>query len=140
MNVDNWFDENRIHNEHETDIRRTQSYVLSAVYYGGLLSLGRMYAMAVIGRLNGWKRYDRDTYMECDVGDIPPGEVIQIAWNGMPVFVRRLTMAEVKEENELPTSTLLDASKEVVLTDAGNTKLLVISAVCTHLGCIPLPY
>jgi len=23
MNVDNWFDENRAHNEHETDIRRT---------------------------------------------------------------------------------------------------------------------
>jgi len=35
-----------------------------------------MYAMAIIGRLNGWKRYDRDTYMEADVGDIPPGEVI----------------------------------------------------------------
>jgi ubiquinol-cytochrome c reductase iron-sulfur subunit len=49
-------------------------------------------------------------------------------------------MAEVKEENELPTSTLLDPNKEVCLTDAGNTKLLVISAVCTHLGCIPLPY
>lgn len=99
-----------------------------------------MYAMAIIGRLNGWKRYDRDTYMEADVGDIPPGEVIQIAWNGMPVFVRRLTMAEVKDENELPTATLLDPNKEVILTDAGNTKLLVISAVCTHLGCIPLPY
>lgn len=58
----------------------------------------------------------------------------------MPVFVRRLTMAEVKDENELPTATLLDPAKEVILTDAGNTKLLVISAVCTHLGCIPLPY
>ena len=23
MNIDNWFDENRVHNEHETDIRRT---------------------------------------------------------------------------------------------------------------------
>jgi len=22
-NIDNWFDENRVHNEHETDIRRT---------------------------------------------------------------------------------------------------------------------
>lgn len=140
MNVDNWFDENRLHNEHETDIRRTQTYVLSAVYYGGLLSLARMYAMAIVGRLNGWKRYDRDTYMECDVGDIPPGEVIQISWNGSPVFVRRLTTAEVKDENELPTATLLDPAKEVILTDAGNTQLLVISAVCTHLGCIPLPY
>jgi len=23
LNIDNWFDENRVHNEHETDIRRT---------------------------------------------------------------------------------------------------------------------
>jgi len=23
INIDNWFDENRVHNEHETDIRRT---------------------------------------------------------------------------------------------------------------------
>jgi len=46
------------------------------VFYGGLLSMARMYAMAFIGRLNGWTRYDRDTYMELDVGDIPPGEVV----------------------------------------------------------------
>lgn len=26
------------------------------------------------------------------------------------------------------------------MTDAGNTKVLVISAVCTHLGCVPIPY
>ena len=28
----------------------------------------------------------------------------------------------------------------MVLSDAGNTKVLVVSAVCTHLGCIPIPY
>jgi len=67
------------------------------VYYGGLLSFARLYAMGVIGRLNGWKRYDRDTYMEVDIGALPPGEVMQIAWNGIPVFIRRLTQDEVKE-------------------------------------------
>jgi ubiquinol-cytochrome c reductase iron-sulfur subunit len=36
----------------------------------------------VIGRLNGWKRYDKDTYMEMDITDLPPGEVMQIGWNG----------------------------------------------------------
>lgn len=49
---------------------------MNAVYYGGLLSFARIYALAVIGRLNGWKRYDKDTYMEMDIGDLPPGEVI----------------------------------------------------------------
>eukprot|EP01017_Pseudomicrothorax_dubius_P044479 TRINITY_DN751_c0_g1_i1.p1 TRINITY_DN751_c0_g1~~TRINITY_DN751_c0_g1_i1.p1 ORF type:complete len:268 (+),score=93.91 TRINITY_DN751_c0_g1_i1:104-907(+) len=140
LNIDNWFDENRVHNEHETDIRRTQLYVLSAVYYGGILSLARIYALGVIGRLNGWKRYDKDTYLEVEIADLPPGEVMQIVWNGMPVFVRRLTGEEIKEQNELPKDTLLDPAKEVVFSDAGSTKVLVCSAVCTHLGCIPIPY
>jgi hypothetical protein len=33
---------------------------------------------------------------------------------GIPVFVRRLTAEEVKEENELPKDTLLDKGKEVI--------------------------
>lgn len=140
VQLDNWFDENRVHNEHETDIKRTQLYALSAVYYGGLLSFARIYALGVIGRLNGWKRYDKDTYMEVDIGEVPPGEVIQLVWNGTPVFVRRLSEAEVKSENELPRETLLDPQAEVILSDAGPTKVLVCSAICTHLGCIPIPY
>lgn len=132
--------EDRVHNEHETDIRRTQVYILNAIYYGGLLSFARLYAMAAIGRLNGWKRYDRDTYMEADIGELPPGEVMQIVWNGMPVFVRRLTKEELKQEDEYPQETLLDKGTEVNLSDAGFTKVLVCSAICTHLGCIPIPY
>lgn len=78
---------------------------MTAVYYGGLLSFARLYAMGVIGRLNGWKRYDRDTYMEVDIGELPPAEVMQIVWNGMPVFIRRLTKEEVKEQESLPLDT-----------------------------------
>ena len=76
VNLDNWFDENRVHNEHETDLRRTQAYLLNAMFYAGLLSFARIYAIGVIGRLNGWKRYDKDTYMEMDINDLPPGEVM----------------------------------------------------------------
>jgi len=78
--------------------------------------------------------------MEMDVSELPPGEVMQIVWNGEPVFVRRLTAGEIKQEDEYPTDTLIDRGKEVILTDAGATKLLVCSAVCTHLGCVPIPY
>ena len=80
-----------------------------------------MYAIGVIGRLNGWKRYDRDTYLEMDITDLPPGEVMQIGWNGnllfyvgIPVFIRRLTAEEVKHENESAVSSLLDPNKEVI--------------------------
>ena len=78
--------------------------------------------------------------MEMEIGDLPPGEVMQIVWNGMPVFVRRLTRAEIKQEDEYPRDTLIDKNKEVILSDAGSTKILVCSAICTHLGCVPIPY
>ena len=66
-------------------------YALSAVLFGGWLNLARMFVIGIVGRLNGWTRYHRNTYMECDISELPPGEVLQIVWNGTPVFVRRLT-------------------------------------------------
>lgn len=42
-------------------------------------------------------RYVRDSYKELDISELPPGEVFQTSWNGELVFVRRLTLSEVKE-------------------------------------------
>ena len=57
----------------------------------------------------------------------------------MPVFIRRFTKEEVKEQENLPAETKLDPDEPTV-SDAGESKVIVTSAVCTHLGCIPLPY
>ena len=65
---------------------------------------------------------------------------MQIVWNGSPVFIRRLTPEEVENENSQDPSQLLDPNTEVRLNDDVNSKVLVVSAICTHLGCIPIPY
>jgi len=78
--------------------------------------------------------------MEVDIGELPPAEVMQIVWNGIPVFIRRLTPEEVKEQDSLPKGTLLDKGSEVIINKAENNSVCVTSAVCTHLGCIPIPY
>lgn len=85
-------------------------------------------------------RYVRDSYKEIDISELPPGECLQTAWNGELIFVRRLTLTEVSETNALPDSTALDKSAMPPLSDAGNSMVLVCSAICTHLGCIPVPY
>ena len=85
-------------------------------------------------------RYIRDSYKELDISELPPGEVLQTAWNGEIIFVRRLTVTEVRESNALPDTTLLDKESVTTLSDAGNSSILVCSAICTHLGCIPVPY
>ena len=87
-------------------------------------------------------RYIRDSYKELDVSILPPGEVLQTAWNGELIFVRRLTVSEVQEQDSVPDSKLLDLQSKPFLSPstAGNSTMLVCSAVCTHLGCIPVPY
>lgn len=89
-----------MHNEadRDTDIKRTQIYMINTLAAGGLIAFARLAALSFIGFLSGWKRYDRDTYLEVDVSCLPPGEVMQIVWNGEPVFIRRLTIEEIKEE------------------------------------------
>ena len=66
-------------------------------------------------------RYIRDSYKEIDIAELPPGEVLQTAWNGEVIFVRRLTVSEVRESNALPTTTLLDKASVVTLSDALNS-------------------
>ncbi len=131
-----------MHNEadRDTDIKRTQIYMINTLAVGGLIAFSRLAALAMIGFLSGWKRYDRDTYLEVDVSCLPPGEVMQIVWNGEPVFIRRLTLEEIKEEQSQPSSALLDPAKPVNLNKDLNTSVLCVSAICTHLGCIPIPY
>ena len=140
VNIDNWFEDNRMYNEEDTEVRKTQIYLLNTLAWGGVVAISRLLALGVIGRLSGWTRYDRDTYLEVDISSLPPGEVMQIVWNGEPVFIRRLTNEECDEEASAPSSLLLDKAKEVTLNDDVNTKVLVSSAICTHLGCIPIPY
>jgi ubiquinol-cytochrome c reductase iron-sulfur subunit len=78
--------------------------------------------------------------MKCAVLISFLGETIQVAWNGTPVFIRRLTKNELIEEENLPKETLLDPQAERDLVTSGSCQVLVCSAVCTHLGCIPIPY
>ena len=85
-------------------------------------------------------RYVRESYKELDIAELPPGEVLQTAWNGEIIFIRRLTMTEVRDTNSLPNTTLLDKESVTTLSNAGNSEVLVCSAICTHLGCIPVPY
>ena len=112
-----------------------QGFILSS-YVLGVKTI----ATAIYHQMITRTRYIRDSYKELDISELPPGEVLQTSWNGELIFIRRLTVTEVKESNSLPDSTLLDKSAFTPPTDAGNSSILVCSAICTHLGCIPVPY
>ena len=140
--ADNWFDENRLWNEENKDyeIKRAQMYMVQGFvissYMLGIKTLITCLYQQMITR----NRYIKDTYKELDIGELPPGEVLQTAWNGEMIFVRRLTTSEVQQTNALPKTTELDKESKTQISDAGNSSINVTSAICTHLGCIPVPY
>ena len=140
--ADNWFDENRLWNEENRDyeIKRAQIYMLQGFVLSGYVLGLKTIVSVVYNQMITRTRYVRDSYKEIDIGELPPGEVMQTSWNGELIFVRRLTLGEIAEGNALPETSHLDKKDVHVLSHAGASQVLVISAICTHLGCIPAPY
>ena len=76
--------------------------------------------------------------VEVDLKPIPIGSGITLLWRGQPVFVRHRTPDEIKAAQTVPMSQLTDPQEDSARVKAGHEQWLVLIAVCTHLGCIPL--
>ena len=130
-----WNEENR-----DYEVRRAQMYMVQGFILGNY-ALGIKTLLTVLyNQMITRNRYIRDSYKELDISELPPGEVLQTSWNGELIFVRRLTKSEVDQTNALPASTQLDKESKTSISEAGNSSVLCCSAICTHLGCIPVPY
>jgi len=121
--ADNWFDENRLWNEENRDyeIKRAQIYMLQGFVLSGYALGIKTIVTVVYNQMITRTRYLRDSYKEIDIGELPPGEVMQTSWNGELIFVRRLTLGEVAESNSLPETSHLDKKDVHVLSNAGSS-------------------
>lgn len=73
---------------------------------------------------------------DVDLAPVAEGQAITVMWRGKPVFIRHRTAKEIEEAAAVDVSSLRDPQ-----TDAERvkkTQWLVITGVCTHLGCVPL--
>ncbi|GFE49649.1 ubiquinol-cytochrome c reductase iron-sulfur subunit [Roseobacter cerasinus] len=87
--------------------------------------------------------------MRVDVAGLEPGSQLRVLFLGKPVFIRRRTEEEIAEARAVELSDLpdgdsrnanaegTDASDENRTIDEAG-EWLVMTGVCTHLGCIPL--
>ena len=75
---------------------------------------------------------------EIDVSAIEPGQSIKGEFRKQPLFVRRLTQAEIDEANAVDVASLRDAESLADRTKPGREDMLVTMGLCTHLGCVPL--
>ena len=76
--------------------------------------------------------------IEVDLAPVALGSGIVVSWRGQPVFVRHRTDVEIKEAAEVVVAELRDPATAESRVKPGHEQWLITSAICTHLGCIPL--
>ncbi len=75
---------------------------------------------------------------DCDVSAIEAGQSIKATFRDQPLFIKRLTDAEIAEAKKDDGAAMPDPQTLSERTKEGDESLLVTLGVCTHLGCVPL--
>jgi ubiquinol-cytochrome c reductase iron-sulfur subunit len=78
--------------------------------------------------------------VDVDLTPITEGQVIKVFWRGNPYFISHRTKKEIEEAQNVPLSALIDPEPDEKRVQKGHEQWLVVSATCTHLGCIPLAH
>ncbi|MGR3502437.1 ubiquinol-cytochrome c reductase iron-sulfur subunit [Pseudaestuariivita sp.] len=87
--------------------------------------------------------------MRVDISGVEPGTQLRVLFLGKPVFIRRRTESEIAQSREVDLSDLPDQvarnanAEGADASDANRTldeagEWLVMTGVCTHLGCVPI--
>ena len=74
---------------------------------------------------------------EVDISSLQEGQMITVPWQGKPVFILRRTASQIQSAKEGDLADLPDSEKDA--SRAQRPEILVLIAICTHLGCVPQP-
>jgi ubiquinol-cytochrome c reductase iron-sulfur subunit len=117
----------------ETTERRyflfTASYALGAVGVGAA-------AWPLIDQMNPDASVKALATTEVDISNIGSGKTITVLWRGKPIFIRRRTQEEISKAQSVNLNELKDPQKDE--DRVKKSEWLVMTGVCTHLGCVPL--
>ncbi|KZX54557.1 ubiquinol-cytochrome c reductase iron-sulfur subunit [Qipengyuania flava] len=117
-------------------IRRRDFLDIAAVSAAGIGGLAVVYPL--VSQMAPSKDVLAASTTEVDVSAVEPGQAIKAVFRKQPLFIRRLTPAEVAEANAVNAGTLRDPQTLAERTKEGHEDMLVTMGVCTHLGCVPL--
>jgi ubiquinol-cytochrome c reductase iron-sulfur subunit len=76
--------------------------------------------------------------IEVDLAPIAEGQVVKVFWRGNPYFISHRTDKEIKAAENVALSSLPDPQPDQARVQ--KPEWLIVSAICTHLGCIPLAH
>jgi len=111
------------------DFLFTASYTLGAVGVGAAM-------WPLIDQMNPDASVKALAITEVDISKIGLGKTITVLWRGKPVFIRRRTQEEISKAQNVNLSELIDPQKDE--DRVKKSEWLIMTGVCTHLGCVPL--
>jgi ubiquinol-cytochrome c reductase iron-sulfur subunit len=117
-------------------VRRRDFINVAAVSFAGVGAVAA--TLPLIATMNPSADVLAVANTEVDLSAIAVGTAIVTMYQNQPLFVRRLTAAEIAEANAVPLSILRDPQTLAERTLPGKSEWLITMGVCTHLGCVPL--
>ena len=120
----------------EDGVRRRDFIEIAAVSFAGVGGLAMVYPL--VSQMSPSADVLAASTTELDISALQTGQAVKAVFRKQPVFVRRLTQAEIDEANAVDVSSLRDPATLEEITQPGHEDVLVVMGVCTHLGCVPL--
>lgn len=120
----------------EDGVRRRDFIEIAAVSAAGVGALATL--VPLVTQMAPSADVLAESTTELDISALEVGQSIKAVFRKQPIFVRRLTPAEITAANDVDVGDLRDPQTLAERTLPGNEDLLVVMGVCTHLGCVPL--
>ncbi len=120
----------------DAGLRRRDFLNVAALSAGGVGALAVVYPL--VAQMAPSADVLAEASTEVDTSKIEAGQAIKAVFRKQPLFVRRLTPAEIQQANAVPLSALRDPETLAERTKEGHEDMLITMGVCTHLGCVPL--
>ena len=117
----------------ETGERR--DFLFTASYALGAVGVG-VAVWPLIDQMNPDASVKALATTEVDISTIGLGKTITVLWRGKPVFIRRRTQEEISKAQNINLEELKDPQKDE--DRVKKSEWLIMTGVCTHLGCVPL--
>ena len=121
---------------HDDVVEERRNFLYIATGAAGAVAAGGA-VWPLVDQMNPSKDVLALSSIEVDLNTIPEGQSAVFLWRGNPIFVRHRTAAEIAEAQADDTADdLIDPESDADRVQ--KPEWLVMSGVCTHLGCVPV--
>ena len=121
--------------EQKRETTERRDFLFTASYALGAVGVG-VAVWPLIDQMNPDASVKALATTEVDISNIELGKTITVLWRGKPVFIRRRTQEEISKAKNVNLKELKDPQKDE--DRVKKSEWLIMTGVCTHLGCIPL--